>query len=173
MSDQAKREQWIETVLAKMGWGGAGRGQARLALPDQERERPAREVDRLWIENTQKEKGGTMTKPTYTRSNNREVETRTRISHRFAVQMREVYTTMAEKAKYRPAAPSDGLGNITVEEDTCEFFVGTCHHPTRPATVYAVEAARILNGGTHKGDHARKSVVTLLKLAIANVEGAQ
>jgi hypothetical protein len=73
---------------------------------------------------------------------------------------------MAE-AKYRPAAPSDGFGNITVpiqeldidaeaaeyaenwwaEEDELMFAVGCCNFSTRPATIYAIEAARLMCGG--------------------------
>ena len=81
---------------------------------------------------------------------------------------------------YRPMAPSDGFGNITVpvedldldqealeyakkwdeEEDKMEFHIGCCDFPTRPATIYAVEAARLLCGA--ENDTARK----LLQLAL-------
>jgi hypothetical protein len=74
---------------------------------------------------------------------------------------------MADEARYRPAAPSDGLGNITVpseeldleaeadkyarrwnqEEDSRDFHVGVCNFPTRPATIFAIEAARSMCGG--------------------------
>jgi hypothetical protein len=86
---------------------------------------------------------------------------------------------------YRPAAPSDGLGHIVRpveeldifeeaeeyamewhgEEDDGEYFIGSCHYPTRPATIYAVEAARILCGGSGGEKHAIK----LLELALENV----
>lgn len=87
-----------------------------------------------------------------------------------AEQLGHTYRQMAEVARYRPAAPSDGCGNITVplaeldldsecltyarrwvqEEDKRSFWVGCCCFPTRPATVYAIEAARNLCGAEPK-----------------------
>jgi hypothetical protein len=93
---------------------------------------------------------------------------------------------MAKEARYRPAAPSDGFGNITVpaaeldleaeareyaerwtaQEDDHTFTVGCCNWPTRPATMYAIEAARALCGC------ADDVALDLLKLAIKQIEEA-
>ena len=74
---------------------------------------------------------------------------------------------MAGEARYRPAAPNDGMGNITMpieellmdeeaesyakgwteQEDDRVFRIGVCNYPTRPATIFAIEAARSLCGG--------------------------
>ena len=81
-------------------------------------------------------------------------------------QLDHAYRQMASVARYRPAAPSDGFGNITAtatelnldrecetyardwsrSEDSREFWIGCCDSRTREATVYAVEAARNLCG---------------------------
>ena len=81
-------------------------------------------------------------------------------------QIVSAYRRMAEEARNRPAAPSDGLGNISVpvedelldheaedyarrwwkEEDGGQFYVGLCNYATRPATIFTVEAARALCG---------------------------
>ena len=78
----------------------------------------------------------------------------------------KAYKQMASQARYRPAAPSDGFGNITVpledldltaealeyaknfteEENTCSFWIGCTDYSLAPATVYAIEAARNLCG---------------------------
>lgn len=98
-------------------------------------------------------------------------------------QLEAAYRRMVEKGRYRPAAPSDGLGNITVplaeldldaeareyagewwkQEDALNFFVGCCNFPTRPATVYAIEAARLLCGA--QDDTARR----MLELALGEL----
>ena len=79
-------------------------------------------------------------------------------------QIASAYRQMAHGACYRPSAPSDGMGHITVpveeldldaecsryaaqwwrEEDEWDFFIGCCHYQFRPATVFAVEAARLM-----------------------------
>jgi hypothetical protein len=99
-----------------------------------------------------------------------------------ADQLDRAYREMAAKARYRPCAPSDGFGHITVpsavlnldaecadyacgwaaEEDTLQFRIGCCNFDTRPATVYAIEAARCLCGGASGNDVARR----LLQMAI-------
>jgi hypothetical protein len=80
----------------------------------------------------------------------------------------KAYVAMAEHAGVRPAAPSDGLGNISLsseeiedrgrlgqeasgyavrfmeEEDTRRFFIGTSAFETKQAFVWVVEAARAL-----------------------------
>lgn len=93
--------------------------------------------------------------------------------------IKSAYRTMATVAKYRPAAPSDGLGNITVpekkldlereadryaaqwweQENNHKFTVGVCYSDTRPALIYAIEAARELCGGENR------IAAMLLKLA--------
>jgi hypothetical protein len=88
---------------------------------------------------------------------------------------------------YRPVAPSDGFGNITVhrreldldaecndyaaawwaEETTGSFRIGSPPLEDRPALVYAIEAARNICGmapGT-----ARK----LLELALLELDGKE
>jgi hypothetical protein len=77
----------------------------------------------------------------------------------------EAYKKMAQ-AGYRPAAPSDGFGNITVpvveldleaeadayardflkEENSQRFTVGCPDYGDGPALAYTVEAARLING---------------------------
>lgn len=99
-------------------------------------------------------------------------------------QISDAYRAMARHAKYRPAAPSDGMGNITVprdqldmehecrgyarrwaeEEDTQTFRIGCCNFPTRPATIYTVEAARLMCGV------ADEEALRLLKMAVAELE---
>jgi hypothetical protein len=101
-------------------------------------------------------------------------------------QIESAYEAMAAKAKYRPAAPSDGLGNIAVpieelnlhkeaaeyardwwkEEDNQSFHIGCCDEPTRPATIFAIEAARNMCGGIG----GRQTALRLLKLAVKELE---
>jgi hypothetical protein len=93
--------------------------------------------------------------------------------------IKSAYRTMAMVAKYRPSAPSDGFGNITVpenklnlereaeryaaqwcdEENSRKFAVGVCYWDTRPALIYLIEAARELCGGENR------IAARLLKLA--------
>jgi hypothetical protein len=99
-----------------------------------------------------------------------------------AEQIAGAYRLMASKCRYRPAAPSDGFGNITVptadldmdaecldyarrwwqEEDDLRFFVGCCNFSTRPATIFAIEAARSMCTGSDGDELARK----LLQMAL-------
>ena len=101
-------------------------------------------------------------------------------------QIKSAYREMAGKARYRPAAPSDGFGNIAVpaedlnlekeaaqyaknwwaEEDNHKFFVGCCEFHTRRATIYAIEAGRNMCGGKH-GD---ATALRLLKMAVKELE---
>lgn len=101
-------------------------------------------------------------------------------------QIRSAYKDMASQAKFRPAAPSDGLGNIAVpvadlnieheaasyakqwweQEDGFDFFVGCCDFSTRRATIYAIEAARNMCGGRF-GD---ATALALLKMAVKELE---
>jgi hypothetical protein len=101
-------------------------------------------------------------------------------------QIESAYRTMAEEGRYRPAAPSDGLGNLAVpveeldlqaesaqyaeewwaEEDSQSFDIGCCNHDTRPATIFAIEAARNLCAGTS----GNAAALRLLKLAVKDLE---
>jgi hypothetical protein len=103
-----------------------------------------------------------------------------------AQQIADAYKRMAHEAHYRPAAPSDGLGNITVpvekldldqeaqryagmwwhEEHGHEFFVGCCNYRTRAATIFAIEAARNLCGV------ADDVALRLLRMAVAELEAS-
>jgi hypothetical protein len=98
-------------------------------------------------------------------------------------QLADAYRRMAREARYRPAAPSDGLGNIAMppeellldaeaedyarrwwrDEEDGAFTVGCCNHSTRPATVFAIEAARCLCGG------ADATALRLLRMAAGDV----
>jgi hypothetical protein len=93
----------------------------------------------------------------------------------------EAYMQMAGEAKYRPAAPSDGMGNIQLtdeelsdgerleaeaknyaeafiaEENHCRFWVGVSNYRTNRGFVYTIEAARLLCG-------AQPSAVVALRL---------
>jgi hypothetical protein len=99
-------------------------------------------------------------------------------------QLTGAYRAMARVARYRPAAPSDGLGNITApidcldlereaskyaerfhREEDDRFRIGCCSYRTRPATV--VEAARAMCGGQE--DLASD----LLRMALADLEGVR
>lgn len=100
-------------------------------------------------------------------------------------QIQAAYRRMAEEARYRPAAPSDGLGNITVpdedldldkeateyaarwtaEEDAGVFRLGCCDFSSRPSAMFAVEAARLLNTGAGGQEPARR----LLGMAVADL----
>lgn len=87
---------------------------------------------------------------------------RTRVPPNCEVQVVEAYLQMAEKARYRPQAPSDGFGHITVPlaeldideeartyaqsfwdaEDEHWFYLGCSNYSQRTAMVYLIEAAR-------------------------------
>ncbi len=95
-------------------------------------------------------------------------------------QIAAAYGRMAAKACYRPAAPSDGFGNITVpeaeldlaaekrdyaaawwaEEDSLSYWIGCADFRHRKAMILAVEAARACCGTD--GQLARK----LLEMAL-------
>lgn len=90
---------------------------------------------------------------------------------------------------YRPGAPSDGCGHITVpldeldldaeaaryarrfivEEDTRTFWLGVTHYASNRAFVWTVEAARLMCGGAIDHPHL---VPELLRMAIAEYEQA-
>src|ERR1039458_5503550 len=101
-------------------------------------------------------------------------------------QIESAYKAMAEKAKYRPAAPSDGMGNVSVplkdlklskeaaayaqewwkEEDEQSFDIGCCDQETRPATIFAIEAARNMCAGVD----GQATALRLLKMAVADLK---
>jgi endonuclease/exonuclease/phosphatase (EEP) superfamily protein YafD len=101
-------------------------------------------------------------------------------------QIETTYRRMDAEARYRPCAPGDGMGNIVVpleeldieaeareyadawwaEEDDGSFYVGCCDHLTRPATIFAMEAARCLCGADPE------TAARLLRLAAEEVERA-
>ncbi|MCP4201872.1 MAG: hypothetical protein GY769_08060 [bacterium] len=94
-------------------------------------------------------------------------------------QIKEAYRCMCREARYRPKAPGDGFGNITVppeeldmeaeahayakswwnEEDKQDFWIGCCDFETRPETIFALEAARLLCGAE------REPALRLLQMA--------
>jgi hypothetical protein len=108
------------------------------------------------------------------------------------VRFAQAYLMMAD-AKYRPAAPSDGFGNIqltkdeiadedrlyceavkyaaqfSLEEDRHAFWVGCSNYSTNRAFVLAIEAARSLAGGSE----FNKQAVKLLELAINEINAAE
>jgi hypothetical protein len=104
----------------------------------------------------------------------------------------ETYLMMALRAAYRPAAPSDGHGNIQLnrqalddrhrlakeaykyavafdkEEDSCSFWIGCSDFTTNRAFILAIEAARVLAGGLDSEPYA----LALLGLAVEEVKEA-
>jgi hypothetical protein len=103
-------------------------------------------------------------------------------------QIRSAYKMMGEKAKYRPAAPSDGMGNITVptetlniekeaanyaqrwrkDENNFTFSIGNSSFSTRRASIFTVEAARMMAIGT-LGD---RTALKLLRMAVKELDAA-
>ena len=99
-------------------------------------------------------------------------------------QIVDSYKRMAVVSRYRPGAPSDGLGNVVVpledldleqealqyaatwnaEENAREFHVGVCNFPTRPATIFAIEAARNMCGAEDQ------LALRLLRMAVSELE---
>jgi hypothetical protein len=77
----------------------------------------------------------------------------------------EAYLLMAEQACYRPAAPSDGFGNIQKEENTDKFWIGCSDYKTNRAFVWSIEAARLLA----RGDADDKAIL-LLEMALEEVQ---
>ncbi len=83
----------------------------------------------------------------------------------------EAYLAMATRADYRPSAPGDGMGHVTLtkeqskddarlaqearayaerfnaEENTRAFFIGCSNFDTNKALIWTIEAARALCGG--------------------------
>jgi hypothetical protein len=106
-----------------------------------------------------------------------------------AVRYANAYLAMAHFAKYRPAAPSDGLGNIQLskaelddprrlkeealkyarsfskEEDSHQFRVGCSDFRTNQALIWTIEAARQLCSG----GGGNETAAVLLKMALRQV----
>ena len=100
-------------------------------------------------------------------------------------QIEDAYRTMAERVRYRPAAPSDGFGNITVpledldldtearnyaacwweQEDECAYVIGCPDYTLRRAMIYLIEAARMCCAGPG----ARLETLRLIELAAREV----
>jgi len=111
------------------------------------------------------------------------------------MQLLSAYLDMVEKAHYRPAAPSDGMGNIVEDEpesladararlylegyeyandwwddeEEMEFYVGCCNFSTRPASVFALEAVRCMAGGNEGNATAER----LLQMALKSLQDAR
>jgi len=99
-------------------------------------------------------------------------------------QVSDTYRQMAADANYRPAAPSDGFGNITVpiedldltseamryanrwwtEEDRQDYSIGCPDFSDRPALIFTVEAARAICGVN------RELAIALLELALTDLK---
>lgn len=97
---------------------------------------------------------------------------------------REAYRRMAAEARYRPAAPSDGFGNITVaekdldlereatkytagfiaEEDTNTYHLGCPNYSQRTAFIFALEGARACCSADPE------LALRLLRMAVADLE---
>ncbi len=97
-------------------------------------------------------------------------------------QIADAYRRMAVEARYRPAAPSDGFGNITVaeelldldaeareyaarwwqQEDKRRFTLGCANYEERTAMIFALEAARFCCSGLGSRPFARQ----LLEMAL-------
>jgi hypothetical protein len=101
-------------------------------------------------------------------------------------QIEDIYRRLAEEGRYRPAAPSDGMGGVLVpeeeldldaeaadyaerwraEEDRGDYQIGSCSKEDRPAFIFTIEAARIIAGVGSKGHAAR-----LLRMAADELDG--
>jgi hypothetical protein len=101
----------------------------------------------------------------------------------------EAYKLMATRAKYRPQAPGDGMGNVLLsreqasdparldkeavayarafaaEDDERTFCIGCCDFRSSRAFVFVIEAARQLASG----DEGNATAVKLLKMAIHDI----
>jgi hypothetical protein len=101
----------------------------------------------------------------------------------------QAYVMMAD-AKYRPQAPGDGMGGIYLsaaelkdrerlymeaaqyaaqfskDDDSHDFHIGCSNWETNRATVFAIEAARLLAGADND------TALSLLRLAIKEVTEA-
>ena len=105
--------------------------------------------------------------------------------------LREAYIAMSKRAEYRPAAPIDGCGNITLSGEVLadpqqlgkeaahyatefinegyRFWIGVSDFSTNRALVYTIESARNLWGGMGSLDTA----IRLLEMALAEAQDAK
>src|ERR1700680_1686531 len=105
--------------------------------------------------------------------------------------IREAYINMVTEGRYRPQAPSDGMGTVLLTEEeladpqvlaeeasdyaatfirqetSSRFDIGTSNYSTNRALVYTIEAAKNLCGAA---DHV---ALKLLKMAIKEIEANQ
>ena len=101
-------------------------------------------------------------------------------------QVAEAYERMVREGRYAPAAPSDGFGNSppgvedddleaqqaryaerwNAEENSVTFYIGVCNYRTTMATIFAVEAARLMCGG---GDEI---AARLLRMAMSELDAS-
>lgn len=112
------------------------------------------------------------------------------MTHTHLKRIVQAYEQMATKAKYRPAAPGDGLGGIFLdageladigilrkeaikyahhfqeEEDDRDFWIGCSCFNTVQAFVYTIEAARCLCAG----HDFRRLAAILLRMAAAELK---
>lgn len=103
----------------------------------------------------------------------------------------DAYLMMAKTARYRPAAPSDGMGTALLtkeeaddperlkeearqyaiqfikEEDEMEFDIGCTNYRTNRATVFIIEAARALCGVKDE------LAIDLLEMALKEIKRSQ
>lgn len=112
-----------------------------------------------------------------------------RAHHALNIETREqieaAYRRMSREARYRPAAPSDGLGNITgplhlgreasayaqdwwdVEAEGTVYDLGCPDWGDRAAFIFTVEGARLICGVE------RKVAATLLRMAADALDARQ
>lgn len=113
---------------------------------------------------------------------------RTQVPQDITEQVADAYRTLA-RLRYRPAAPSDGFGNITVpehklnlerevmgyadhwweEEEAGKYRIGCPHYSLRPAMILVIEAARLMCGAPKN----RQLIKSLLREAVRAVEDAE
>jgi len=97
-------------------------------------------------------------------------------------QLKSVYRSMANKADHRPTQYKflDCLPTIEEEavfyaalwwheEDRGDFHIGCCDFQTRAATIFAIEAARLLT----RGVSGRAQACILLRLALGEAGGSK
>lgn len=103
----------------------------------------------------------------------------------------EAYLRMAKEARYRPKAPGDGCGNVSLtaqqaadrerldreawayaeefdrEENDLSFIIGCSDFETNRAFIFTIEAARVLAGGE------KQLALKLLAMAIDDIKQSQ
>jgi hypothetical protein len=99
-------------------------------------------------------------------------------------QIADTYRRMATEARHRPAIATEEMDDVTARRDQLdldqeaktyarqwgqeeagrEFHVGVCQDPTRPATIFAIEAARNMCAGDDE------LALELLQMAVLELE---